>query len=337
MNQREKFLALAIGLLVGVFTLFFVAKGVFMKPLRERDKKIAGAREQLDKIKAERRAYFNHEDLIKKYSRQIFSDQVDEAGAKSGEMLTRLIVQSGLRESDFSRLPVGPTKPGLTTNALEIGWSIQGEGKLENVIDLLFLLEVSPCLHRIENLTVSTGDAPGRVHAHFRFLTLVLNPVPPETEFGNLEPTLSLYSPERRLYNDLVTRDILRPYIKRPPAGAPGSLPPAVAPVAPGAAPGPESFRIVSLSEWRGEPEIHVRDLTNAKTLRYKPGDPLAGGTIVMVDYRPLPSPGNEVLKSFSRVIVRIGSEYWAIERGKTLAEKRRLTPAQLPAELSKL
>ena len=63
----------------------------------------------------------------------------------------------------------------------------------------------------------------------------------------------------------------------------------------------------------------------------------MAGGTIVMIDYRPLPSPGNEVLKSFSRVIVKIGTEYWAIERGKTLAEKHRLTPTQLPAELSKL
>ena len=78
-------------------------------------------------------------------------------------------------------------------------------------------------------------------------------------------------------------------------------------------------------------------DVKKAKTLRYKPGDTLAGGIIVMIDYRPLPSPGNEVLKSFSRVIVKIGSEYWAIERGRTLAEKYRLTPQQLPAELSKL
>ena len=96
-------------------------------------------------------------------------------------------------------------------------------------------------------------------------------------------------------------------------------------------------MRVVSLSEWKGEPEVHVRDLANAKTLRFKPGDTLAGGTVVMIDYRPLVIPGNEILKSFSRVILKIGSEYWAVERGKTLADKHRLTPEQLPAELSKL
>lgn len=336
MNRREKILALAIGLMVAVFALLFLAKGMFMGPLRDRDKRIAGVRDQLDKIKAERRAYFNHEDLVKKFAQQLFSDQVDQASAKSGEILTRLILQSGLREADFNRLPIGPSKPGPTTNTLEIGWSIQGEGKLEDVIDLLFLLEESPYLHRIENLVVSAGDSPGRVRAHFRFLTLVLNPAPAEVLFADLEPKYSLYSPERRTYDELVSRDILRPYIKRSASGVPGTTP-QTPPETPGAAPGPESFRVVSLSEWKGEPEVHVRDLTNEKTLRFKPGDSLAGGVVVMVDYRPLPMPGNEVLKSFSRVIVKIGSEYWAIERGKTLAEKHRLTLEQLPAEISKL
>jgi hypothetical protein len=55
-----------------------------------------------------------------------------------------------------------------------------------------------------------------------------------------------------------------------------------------------------------------------------------------MVDYRPLPMPGNDGLKSFSRVILKIGTEYWAIERGQTLADKRRLIPDQLPETLMK-
>jgi hypothetical protein len=86
-----------------------------------------------------------------------------------------------------------------------------------------------------------------------------------------------------------------------------------------------------------GEPEVHIRDTAQQKTLRFKPGDSLAGGTIIMIDYRPLPMRGNEALKSFSRVIVKVGSEYWAVERGKTLAEKYRLAPEQLPEQLSKM
>ncbi len=66
----------------------------------------------------------------------------------------------------------------------------------------------------------------------------------------------------------------------------------------------------------------------------YIPSIELAGGKVVMVDYRPLPMPGREIIQSESRVILRFGEEYWAIERGRTLADKRKLTPADLPREL---
>ena len=97
---------------------------------------------------------------------------------------------------------------------------------------------------------------------------------------------------------------------------APATAVPATAPKAPG----PETFRVVSLSEWQGQPEVHVRDLTAQKTQRYKPGDALAGGTIALVDYRALPLAGGNGLLSHSRVIVRVGEEFFAIERGQTLA-----------------
>jgi hypothetical protein len=123
----------------------------------------------------------------------------------------------------------------------------------------------------------------------------------------------------------------LRAYVKRPPAPGTPANSGAAAALAAKPLPGPESLRVVSLSEWQGSPEIHVRDTVNERTLRYSPGDTLAGGVVVMVDYRALPMPGKEVLKSFSRVILKIDNEYWAIERGRTLAEKYKLTPDQLP------
>jgi hypothetical protein len=33
---------------------------------------------------------------------------------------------------------------------------------------------------------------------------------------------------------------------------------------------------------------------------------------------------------------LKIGNEYWAIERGKTLADKRKLSPAELPEQIAK-
>jgi hypothetical protein len=222
---------------------------------------------------------------------------------------------------------VGPRK---LRGANEIGWSIQGQGKLADVVNLIFLLQESPYLHRIESVAISTGESPGQVRVGFRFLTLVMDPAPLVT-LSTLEVKFNNESPERRVFDGIVARDLLRPYIKRAPDKGSGS------PERPTVPAGPGSLRVVSLTEWMGQPEVHVRDLTNQKTFRYKPGDDLAGGTIVQVDYRPLPMPGHESLTSFSRVIVRIGKEYWAIERGQTLADKYRLDPDQWPSGLSKL
>jgi hypothetical protein len=216
---------------------------------------------------------------------------------------------------------------------------VQGEGKLEHVINLLFLLQESPYVRRIEGLSFSSAESPGRVRVRFRYLTVVINPAPTVTPI-DLQAKYTLESPERRIFDSIVSRDVLRPYYKAPPAPAPANPAAAAAAAAaqnPGGGPGPETFRVVSLSEWMGEPEVHIRDLVNQKTMRYRPGDALAGGTIVMVDYRTMVMPGNEALKSFSRVIVKIGSEFWAIERGKTLADKYQLKLEQLPPQLSKL
>jgi hypothetical protein len=333
-SKREKILASLVGgvlvLLVGGFAL----RAVWMKPLKELDRKIANDRAKLDKLRAERRAFFAAEDTVKKFAQRAFSDEVEQASAKSGEMITKTILQSGLPESEFSRLPVGPRK---LAGANEIGWSVQGEGKLQRVIDLLFLLQESPYLHRVDGLVVSPGDNPGYVRVRFRYLTLIMEPAPIVDPI-DLKPKYTLESPERIIYNTIVSRDILRPYIKRQPIPKPGSpTQPGASATPPGSPPGPENFRIVSLSEWMGEPEIHVRDNINQRTLCYKPGDTLAGGPIVMVDYRRMPMPGTIGLESYSRVIVKIGADFFAIEHGKTLADKYKLPQNDWPEQLAKL
>jgi hypothetical protein len=327
MNPREKVLVCAVGGLLGLGLATLGVRAVLLKPLREIDKKNAVLRDKMEKIKAERRAYFTAEDTVKTLTQHTFGDQIDQASARSGEILTKQIESSGLREADFSRLPAGPKK---LRGANEIGWSIQGQGKLVDVVNLLFTLQESPYVHRIENLAISSGDSAGQVRVGFRFLTLVFDPAPVVDPIALATPH-NLDSAERKRFDGIVARDVLRPYVKRTP-GKSGTSPETPATLA-----GPGSLRVVSLSDWMGQPEVHVRDLANQKTLHYKPGDELAGGTVVAVDYRPLPMPGHDGLNSFSRVIVRIDTDYWAIERGQTLAEKRRLPPEQLPAGLSKL
>jgi hypothetical protein len=332
-SPREKRLLLVLGSLAAALVVGLGLRAVFMRPLNELDGQISNLRRDLTKIGAERRAYFAEEDKVKTFTQHTFSDDVDKASAKSGEMLTRLILESGLPETDFTRLPVGPRK---LRRASEIGWNVQGEGPLMQVVNLLFLLQESPYLHRLETVTVSPGEGAGRVRVRFRFLTLVMEPAP-AIQWREPAPKYTLDSPERRILDMIVSRDILRPYIKRQ---APSTVPGAGSAqtgVAAKPLPGPESLRIVSLSEWQGVPEVHVRDLVNQRTLRYQSGDPLAGGVLVMVDYRPRPFPDKPGLRSDSRVILRIGDEYWAIERGRTLADKYKLAPDQWPETLLKL
>lgn len=324
MNRREIILAGTIGGLVALLLIGWSIRSLFLVPLRDLDRRAADLREKLNKIQTERRNFFAAEDRLKALAPRTFSDAPDPAIARSGEMLTRLISRSGLDGSEFTRLPISPRN---LRGASEVGWSVQGAGALPRVVDLLFSAQESPYLHRVENLAITVGEGPAHVHISFRYLTLVLDPSP-DVARPDLPDRLALDSPERRLLDGIIQRDLLRPYIRRPPSPPEN---PAAKPAAPGPPPGPETLKIVSLSEWNGKPEVHVRDLTAQKTLRYQPGEAFAGGTLVTVDYRSLPLPGNSLLQSSSRAILKIGNTFWAIERGQTLADKRKLESKDLP------
>src|SRR5690606_25598603 len=95
---------------------------------------------------------------------------------------------------------------------------------------------------------------------------------------------------------------------------------------------GPDSLRVVSLSEGDGSPELHIRNDAKDKTLRVRQGEKIENhGEIVAVDYRPMPLPDVPGLLSHSRLILKIGDEFWAVERGQTLAKKRKLAPGEWP------
>jgi hypothetical protein len=324
MKKREKILAGIVLGIVAVFVLGFGLRSFFIKPLKEIDKQTALLKEKIAKINVERREYFDAEDALKVVAQRTFATELNQASARSGEMITRQIALAGLNESDFTRLPVGPRK---LRGASEIGWSVQGKGNLESIVNLVFLLQTTPQVHRLESVTLSSYEKPGEVKVRLLYLTLVLEPAP-EFDPIELKPKFTLESPERLAYNSILERDILRPYIKAPPtppnrSGQPG---PSTAPA------GPEALKVVSLSEWEGQPEVHIRDLARNITTRYRPGDKLKDNTeIVAVDYRPLPSSRNPLLVSHSRVILKIGQEFWAVERGESLAEKRKLDDEQWP------
>ena len=79
MNRREKILAVVVGALVGVAVLGFGVRAVLIKPLKDIDKKTSGLRERLNKVLAERRAFFEAEDEVKKFAQRTFDTDLDKA------------------------------------------------------------------------------------------------------------------------------------------------------------------------------------------------------------------------------------------------------------------
>jgi hypothetical protein len=139
-------------------------------------------------------------------------------------------------------------------------------------------------------------------------------------------------------------RDLFRPYIKAtpPPTTTPGrEIASGSFPSNPGGGRTPTTpksqYRLVGLPAISGMPAVAVSDSATGKTAWYKPGDALAGGRIVMVDYRPMPKASNPMLQSQSRLVLQVGYEYWAIELGGYLTEIHKIAPDQMPPELPKL
>ena len=93
-------------------------------------------------------------------------------------------------------------------------------------------------------------------------------------------------------------------------------------------------MRVVSLSHLADGPEICIRDTRSGRMTLYAPGDKLAGGQIVTVDYRQMPRADKPEILSGSRAIVKIGATWWAVELGQTVAQRYRLRKEQLPVEL---
>jgi hypothetical protein len=321
MNRRQTILLGAVGCLFLLFIGAYGIRTVFVKPLKELKSQIAALRDKLRQNNEDQQAYLSAQHYLKDVAPRLFGREADTATAEAGKMLTEQIVRLGLQESQFSRVPVGPRR---LRGAQEVGWSVQGEGSLPKMIDLIFVLEQTPQVHRLENLVLSAGDQPGRIKARFRYLTLVVE-VKDAKPITDLQPKFTLDSPQRRFYDGIVQRDLLRPYVPRPSAEATAGARQA-SPL--------EALRVVSLSQWGGAPEVDICETNSMKISIFKTGDTLAGGQIVMIDYRPLPMPGKPGFVSESRVILKLGTNYWAVERGQTLSAKYQLAPEQLPTEL---
>jgi hypothetical protein len=324
-NKRTRLLAFVALGLAGLLVAGFALRAIILRPLRAIDDQIAVLQSRLLSLDGERKSFLAADTQVRAIARTLFAAKPADTEARLGALVTAQLLAAGLREADFTRIPAGRRRlPG----AEEVGWTVQGEGPLPQVLDFLFLLQTQDRLHRVDSLAFSPANEPGRTRVRFRYLTLVLAPSPEIPPYTN-GPTVTLDSPARRRYDAILRRDLFRPH--EPESPAPPS--PTYTPTEPGSPPPPD-LRLVSLSSWGAQPEAHLLDTRQQSTRTVRPGDPLLDGTVVAIDDRPLPAAGKPGLLAYRRLILRIGDEFYAVDTGQNLADRRRLAPEELPPSI---
>ena len=344
MNQREKILAAATGIVAVFFITYLAINRVFLMPAAQRFNKAEALIQEIERARAEKAKEGSYKSRLTELAGRAFGTDPLRVSEQVRSRLTELLVLAGLETDHLTLRPVvGARAPGIYR---EVGWLVQIRGKLERIVDFLYLVTKEPHLHRLDNLVVTPVRGQDEVELQVKYGTLVLEPKAVQNvkiDAVDAEITrAALQADSRRQYDVIASRAFFRPYVPAPkPAPRPPSppsehrkpsQPPPSQPVLPSGA-----YRVVSLSSLSGEPEVVVREKNSGTIARYKPGDALAGGQIVLVDYRPMPSPENPDILSGSRVVLRIGSGYYAVELGTCLVQKYRLGPDRIPPGLPAL
>jgi hypothetical protein len=343
MNRREKILAICIGSVVGLIILYGLGYKLFIGPARDLDHQAAALRERNAELASENERYGRYVRQWRDIRDRTYHDNLLRA-----TVLLKARVDQLVRDAGLGQIPVRPiTGRASKNNYEEIGCTIQGRASLERLTHLLFLLTRDGHLHRLSNLTISQPQSGQReVPFALRYSTLVLHPKLPKTVKVPPRPAgpttkeakPDLNSPERAKYDVIARRHIFLPYVQlvrapELPPRPPEPAPPEPVPPEP-VGPRHDQLVVTGLPAFGMKREVHVAMPGQDIEKPLKVGDRLPVGQIAMVDYRLLPMPGKPKIMSTGRVILKIGRNYWAVELGQTLGERRILRAKDLPDQL---
>ncbi len=342
MTRREKILCGATGTLVAVGLVFVLVKNAYLGRLATYETNRVRLNREYDDLQLKNAQIANRAHLFRNWAARTYDLDELRASAKLAATLIALVERAGLNPERLSVQPVhGSQVKGVYR---ELGRAIRVRGGLKNIVDFLYLLETEPHLHRLDQVSITPVPKDNEVDLQVRYVTPVMDSKSDDKLVTDKLPTTApvmLDTATRELYEPITMRDLMRPYIQRratPPSPTPvasGSLGQPHTPPAHVSIPAsPSRFRVVGLPDWTDQQEVLVTDSATRQIRSYKAGDTLGGGVITCVDYRPLPSKANPKLLSPSRVILKVGPEYFAVELGENLTEKRRLSNDALPDHL---
>jgi len=343
-NKREKILAAVVGGILVVVILHTIVNGMFLAPADQLAKDIRETKNKIKDLNRTAKSMKANESRLEKFAARTYGSDEEEIKNRVFGRLMKLLDRSGLgSEGKVVKTPDFDHKRDYT----EVSWSVDKSGKIEHILNLLYLIDSDPTLHRVENLVITPRHRDGTFNVQFRYVALSLA-TKNGKQFTATQPAetvvaAKLNSPKRLVYEAVARRDIFRPYIKRAPkpvvtVSKPPSTPTRTTPPPPTPpAKAKPKYRICGLPKLGGRPEVWViNDIdTTAAVKKYKEGQKLLGWEIVMIDYRRLPDPGKPGLFSAGRVILRSDTDYWAVEGGQYVDDMRLLIAGELPPSLA--
>jgi hypothetical protein len=336
MTAREKTLGAVVAAMVGCFLIYAVVSRALLGPIREAEDTARRLESDIDELQRanDRAPHYKHR--LGALVGRTFGGNELEVRERVRARLMELANLGGVdtrKEWDLTPISGGRKRDVYR----EAGWAVSARGSLENVVNFLYLLSADHHLHRLSGLSLRGVRRTRDVVVNVRYTTLVLEGSANGASDATPTTLPSLEDGGRDLYQAIVARDLMRPYVKRRVAQRP-EPPRPPRPQQPQGPPDPPPetwMRVVSLSQMADQPHVCIRDTRSGELRFFKRGDPLAGGTLVMVDYRPMPRTDTKLrILSESRLILDIDSTFWAVELGQTLAQRRRLTQGQLPSSL---
>jgi len=351
MNKRQRTLLIAAGACAGLVLLYMIVNQLFLAPAADLDAQAAKLLTDANRLTAENAKKDMYVAKLRSYASRTLGTNDLLVDQQVEEKLRHLVQRSGL---DPQNLDIKSANIVRKKDAYrEINRNVMVQGKLDRIVNFLYLLKCEPQLQKLSNVSIGPSKLrPGEIDLQLRYSTLVLDTPPGVTISTGSPPATQpadLNSDDRAVYNVIVARDVFRPYIPKPETPVVAVTP---TPVARTETPTPtppkyerrvHKLKVVDLSAYfADEPSVAVTDSATDQTRRYKLGEELSGGKIVMVDYRLLPVPQNppnpnphgvEVF-SPSRAILQFEREYWAVELGQSIDERRKLKYEDLPDEL---
>ncbi len=347
MTSREKILALIIGGVFAVVGLGALVSRAFLQPAEAQDKRAADLRLQNEKLRIENARMEQHKEAFTRIRDATFDANALNTPVMLNAWVNDLARQAGLGAGDVS---VAPFNDKVVLRSYKgKGYTVSSSRPvpLDRLTNFLFVLAKDPKIHRVTSFWITPQAGGKNINFSLGCATVTLDEdlprnisIPPRAT-TQPEAMVSLNSAERDAYNVIPKRNIFAPYAP-PVAVAPTPRPPSVPPrVTPPedrtpriSRPDPTDLMLTGLPFNGAEAEVHLSPPGQPPEKILKVGEKIPLGEIAAVDYRAIPLRDNPNEISYSRLILKIKNDYWAVELGQHLSQRRILKTDDLPGDL---